>query len=35
MGRACSKDGREKRCIDGKIIFKWIFKKWELGHGLD
>ena len=21
--------------VDGKIILKWIFKKWYWGHGLD
>jgi hypothetical protein len=21
--------------VDGKNIIKWIFKKWDLGHGLD
>jgi len=21
--------------IDGRIILKWIFRKWDKGHGLD
>jgi hypothetical protein len=21
--------------VDGEIILKWIFKKWDGGHGLD
>jgi hypothetical protein len=21
--------------VDGSIILKWIFKKWDVGHGLD
>jgi len=21
--------------VDGKIILRWIFRKWDVGHGLD
>jgi len=21
--------------IDGRIIFRWIFRKWDVGNGLD
>jgi len=21
--------------LDGKIILRWIFRKWDMGHGLD
>jgi len=21
--------------VDGRIILKWIFRKWDVGHGLD
>jgi hypothetical protein len=28
-------DHLEDPRIDGRIIIKWIFKKWDGGHGLE
>ena len=25
----------EDPCVDGRIILRWIFKKWDGGAGLD
>jgi hypothetical protein len=28
------RDNLEETGIDGRIILRWIFRKWDLGHGL-
>jgi len=35
MGRLEGRDHLEDSGIDGKIILKWMFKKWDEGYGLD
>jgi len=25
----------EDQDVDGRIILRWIFRKWDVGHGLD
>ena len=27
-------DHLEDRDVDGRIILRWIFRKWDRGHGL-
>jgi hypothetical protein len=29
------KDHMEDPGVDGRIILRWIFRKWDGGHGLD
>jgi hypothetical protein len=29
------RDHLENTGIDGRIILRWIFRKWDWGHGLD
>jgi hypothetical protein len=35
VGRPEGRNHLEDPGIDGRIILKWIFKKWDGGHGLD
>jgi hypothetical protein len=34
-GNLRERDHLEDQGIDGRIILKWIFKKWDWGHGQD
>jgi hypothetical protein len=29
------RDHYEDPSVDGRIILRWIFRKWDLGHGQD
>jgi len=29
------KDHMEDPGVDGRIILRWLFRKWDGGHGLD
>ena len=35
MGEPEEKSPLVRPTVDGRIIFKWIFKKWAGGHGRD
>jgi hypothetical protein len=35
VGKPGGKKPLEDPDVDGKIILRWIFWKWEGGHGLD
>jgi hypothetical protein len=34
-GNLKERDHLENPGIDGRVILKWIFRKWDGGHGLD
>jgi len=34
-GNLRERDHLEDPGLDGRIIFKWIFRKWDPGNGLD
>jgi hypothetical protein len=34
-GNLRERDHLEDSAVDGRIILKWIIKKWNVGHGLD
>ena len=35
MGKPEGKNHLENPDVDGRIILRWIFRKWDGGHGLD
>jgi hypothetical protein len=35
IGKPRARDQLEDLGVDGGIILKWIFKKWNGGHGVD
>jgi len=34
-GKNEGKNHLEDPSVDGRIILRWIFRKWDVGHGLD
>ena len=34
-GNLGEKDHLEDPDVDGRIILRWVFRKWDGGHGLD
>jgi len=35
VGKPEVKNRLEDPVVDGRIILRWIFRKWDMGHGLD
>ena len=35
VGKPEGKRQLEETGVDGRIILRWIFRKWDVGHGLD
>jgi hypothetical protein len=35
VGKLERKNQLEDPGVDGRIILRWIFRKWDAGHGLD
>jgi hypothetical protein len=34
-GNLRERDLLEDRGVDGRIILRWVFRKWNVGHGMD
>jgi len=34
-GNLKERDYLEDLGLDGRVILRWIFKKWDVGHGMD
>jgi len=34
-GETCRKRPLGRPGVDGRIILRWIFRKWDVGYGLD
>jgi len=34
-GNLWKRDHLEEPSVDGRIILRWIFRKWDVGYGLD
>jgi hypothetical protein len=34
-GNLREKDNMGEPSVDGKIILRWIFRKWDVGNGMD
>jgi len=35
MGKPEGRDHLEDPGLDGRIVLRWIFRKWDRGHGLN
>jgi hypothetical protein len=34
-GNLRERDHLGVQCVDGRVILKWVFTKWNVGHGMD
>jgi hypothetical protein len=35
VGKCEGRNHSEDSSVDGRIVLKWMFEKWDRGHGLD